>query len=119
MRLRVVAEAADVFEAWRRAQAVVPAAPASTAAGARLFQRLTCTNCHTIAGTPATGTAGPNLTHIGSRATLAAGVLSNTPDGLTRWLRDPQAVKPGSLMPNFHLRDDEVTLLVAYLEALR
>ena len=57
------------------------------------------------------------MTHLGSRETLAAGVLTNTPDNLAKWLKNPQAVKPGSHMPNFNLSDSEIQALVAYLEA--
>ena len=62
---------------------------------------------------------GPDLNHLASRETLAAGVISNTPDNLARWLADPDAIKRGSLMPDFHLGEGEVRQLVAYLETLR
>ena len=63
--------------------------------------------------------AAPALTNFGSRETISAGVLTNTPENLARYLRDPQAVKPGVLMPNFHLSDADVEALVAYLEGLK
>jgi len=60
---------------------------------------------------------GPNLSHVGSRATLASGILPNDSAGLARWLRDPLAEKPGSLMPKIALTDDEIAALVAYLRS--
>jgi cytochrome c oxidase subunit 2 len=121
MRVRIVAQPQAEFDAWQQRQAEVPQAPTSSQAaeGARLFQDSTCVNCHTIAGTPAEGKAGPDLTHFGGRETLGAGVLDNTPDNLARWLTDPQAVKPGILMPNMNLSKSEVDALVAYLESLK
>jgi cytochrome c oxidase subunit 2 len=62
---------------------------------------------------------GPDLTHLGSRTTLGAGILANTPENLARWLQNPQAVKPGILMPNVKLTPDEINDLTAYLEALK
>ena len=62
---------------------------------------------------------GPNLNHIGSRSTVAGGTLENTVENLAAWLRDPAAVKPGSLMPNTGLTEDEIAWLVAYLQSLR
>ena len=62
---------------------------------------------------------GPDLTHVGSRAIIASGILDNTPENMARWIKDPPAEKPGSLMPNLHLSDQDVNALVAYLEALK
>jgi cytochrome c oxidase subunit II len=75
--------------------------------------------CHAIAGTVAQSVVAPNLTHFGSRQTLAAGVLDNTTENLARWLKNPQAVKPGSLMPNLGLRESDMTALIAYLQSLQ
>lgn len=121
MRIRVVAQTPSAFATWQQAQQQVPALPGSGDAGhgARLFQSMTCANCHAIAGTGADATVGPNLTHVGSRATLGAGVLENTPDNLAKWLASPQAVKPGNHMPNLKLTDTEISALVAYLESLQ
>lgn len=120
MRLRVIAHPEAEFATWVKAQQAMAIAPveAVAQAGARLFQQR-CMACHAVAGTPANGNIGPNLTHIGSRQTLAAGILRNTPSDLTRWLHNPQAVKPGSLMPNLGLSEAEVTALVAYLQHLK
>ncbi|MEZ4865229.1 MAG: cytochrome c oxidase subunit II [Caldilineaceae bacterium] len=87
--------------------------------GAQRFQALTCKNCHAIAGTGATATVGPNLTHVASRQTLGAGVLENTPANLQKWIENPQAVKPGNQMPHFQLSQADVAALVAYLETLQ
>ena len=62
---------------------------------------------------------GPDLTHVGSRRRIAAGILDNTPENLARWIRDPQAIKPGALMVVPDLDDDTIQLLVAYLQALK
>ncbi len=76
-------------------------------------------NCHTIKGTPATARVGPDLTHLNQRQTIGAGVLTNSPENLAKWLFDPQKYKQGSLMPNMKLTDNEVQAIVAYLEALK
>jgi cytochrome c oxidase subunit 2 len=88
-------------------------------AGQQKFLQSGCIACHRIAGTPAAGVLGPDLTHIGSRRTIAAGILENTPENMAIWLRDPMAVKPGALMPNLNLDEDTIRTLVAYLESLK
>jgi cytochrome c oxidase subunit 2 len=85
-------------------------------AGAGLFVDK-CGSCHTIRGTPATSRVGPDLTHVGSRTSLAAVTIPNTPARMAEWLRDPQRVKPGNQMPQVRLTDAEIRQLVAYLEA--
>jgi len=121
MRLRVVAQPQAEFDAWLQGQRQAPATPADGAAaqGALLFQQLTCANCHAIAGSPATAQAGPDLSHLASRETIGAGVLANTPENLTSWLKDPQAIKPGNHMPSLRLTEAQLRALVAYLETLR
>ncbi|HBY95973.1 MAG: cytochrome c oxidase subunit II [Ardenticatenaceae bacterium] len=121
MRLRVMAQPQGEFDAWLAQQQQVPAAPAGgeTARGAQLFQDKTCVNCHAIAGTQAEARVGPDLTHVASRETLGAGVLENTEANMARWLKDPQAVKPGNHMPDMRLTDAEVRALTAYLETLK
>lgn len=120
MRLRVIAQPRAEFDAWVRAQRATPAAPSGEAArGAQVFATNACIGCHTIAGTPGVGKTGPNLTHFGSRTTLAAGIMPNTAENLSNWLRNPQAVKPGTLMPNLKLSDDQVSALVTYLQSLK
>jgi cytochrome c oxidase subunit II len=130
MRFLVVAETPSEFEAWARRQRAIPAlgappqpapgvSPSLVAQGAQLFTSGACLTCHTVRGTPAAGKMGPDLTHFGSRKTIAANTLPNTPENLALWLRNPQAVKPGNLMPNLNLSDQDVAALVAYLQSLR
>ncbi|MFZ0429916.1 MAG: cytochrome c oxidase subunit II [Acidobacteriota bacterium] len=121
MRIRVIAEPVPAFGAWLEEQlldARKPTGPAAEA-GARLFQNHTCMNCHSIRGTAADGDIGPDLTHLASRQTLAAGVFRNTPENLLRWVSDPQKYKPGSHMPNMDLSRQTFEELVAYLEELK
>lgn len=121
MRITTIAQPEAEFKAWEKAQLVVPPTPSQgkAAEGARLFANKTCYNCHTIAGTGAAMQIGPDLTHVASRQTLAAGTLKNTPENLARWLTNPNQFKPGSHMPNFQLKPHEVEALVAYLESLK
>ena len=88
-------------------------------AGNQAFLGSGCIACHRIEGTVAAGVLGPDLTHVGSRRTIAAGILENTPENLVRWLRDPAALKPGVLMPTMNLEEDTIRTLVAYLESLK
>lgn len=121
MLLRVIAQSPADFAAWTQVQSRPATAPVGYAVqqGYALFMSQPCVSCHAIAGTPAVATIGPNLTHIGSRATIGAGVLANTPENMALWLTNPGAVKPGSLMPNFQLTPAQVAGLTAYLESLR
>jgi cytochrome c oxidase subunit 2 len=121
MRIRVIAQTPADFARWSDHQLAVPAAPTVTAAlaGAQFFQKLSCASCHTIRGTAAHGIIGPDLTHVGSRETLAAGRLQNTPANLAQWLLEPDLVKPGCHMPNLHLTRQQQDSLVAYLESLQ
>ena len=117
MRIRVVAETRPEFDAWLRAQAAA-GAPAETDA-ARVFLSNICVNCHTIRGTTAAGTAGPDLTHVGARATIGAGVLPNDIAQMRAWIADPQRYKPGALMPSVPLSDADLDAIAAYLVSLR
>jgi cytochrome c oxidase subunit 2 len=121
MRFRVIAQSEGDFDAWQKAQLVVPSMPSApeAVAGAHIFADKTCVNCHAVAGTAANQTVGPDLTHLASREMLAGEAAPNTPDELYRWLKDPNAIKPDSHMPNFKLTDDEAHQLVAYLEGLK
>jgi len=76
-------------------------------------------NCHTITGTAANGRFGPDLTHLMSRATIAAGAAQNTRDNLRLWVKDPSAIKHGSLMPAMQLSDADLDAVVSYMETLR
>ena len=112
MSFYVFADPPARFRAWLARQKK----PAH--AQSRLFDEK-CGSCHTIRGTPANGSAGPDLTHVGSRTSIAALTLPNTPVRLAEWIRDPQRVKPGALMPTLPLTRGQVSALVAYLEARR
>ncbi len=121
MAMRVVAQKPARFRRWLAGEAH-PQAPPATAtqrAGAQAFAANGCSSCHTIRGTPAHGTVGPDLTHLESRQTLAALTIPNTPAELRRWIQSPQQVKPGNKMPSVALSDAALTALVAYLDAGR
>jgi cytochrome c oxidase subunit 2 len=122
MRPRIVVRSASDFGVWAQAQRMPAPAPAdpSTGRGAQLFASTNCVNCHAVAGTPAAARVGPDLSHVGSRALLGAGVVENSPAALTRWIRDPQAIKPGVLMPSYaNLSNDDLAALAAYLWSLK
>jgi len=121
MRFIVVAEPEAQFKLWLTQQARPSENPSteSAQAGRNFFFAQSCANCHAIGGTSAKATAGPDLTHLASRRQLAAGLLDNTPPNLTRWLKNPQQIKPGCQMPNFGLNDVQLDQLVVYLEGLR
>ncbi|MBI2814567.1 MAG: cytochrome c oxidase subunit II [Opitutae bacterium] len=126
---------ANPLAAWQKMQE--PAAgenPALIAAGRKLFSSKTCISCHTTRGHEGIGITGPDLTHVGARSTIAAGVLENTPERLSQWLHEPAHFKPGNKMyfggylvqdptgawkQNFTLNDAEVNALVAYLHSLK
>lgn len=121
MRIRVIAQTPDDFARWEAAQESVSTTPLTglPARGAEYFQQLSCTSCHAIRGTPASASVGPDLTHVASRETLAAGRLKNTAKNLANWLHEPEVIKPGCKMPNLHLTGDQQDALVAYLETLQ
>ena len=117
----VVVEAAE-FESWLRAQRQ-PARPPADAVGTRgaeVFASRGCPACHTIRGTEAPGTLGPDLTHVGSRLAVAAGVLPMGADTLKQWITGTDTLKPGVHMPAFLAMDDAAaTDLAAYLAQLQ
>lgn len=161
MGIRVVAESEADFNAWVekwKTPAATAAAPDTMAAGGSpaaagaaapsatmtedslvargrevFFGESYCVMCHSIEGTRAAGIIGPNLTRIGSRTTIAAGVLENTPENLASWIRNPQAVKPGAQMPAAqtgvtyegqtfpptNLNEEQIRALVAYLSSMK
>jgi cytochrome c oxidase subunit 2 len=119
MLLRVYVHPRQEFERWVRAQADPLPTPRDVEAGRRVFLRNGCINCHAVAGTVADGRYGPDLTHLMSRATLAAGAAPNTPGMLRAWLRDPNDLKPGAHMPAMKLSDGELDQLVGYLITLQ
>lgn len=119
MLLRVSVDSPEDFAAWVRAQQQPAAQDAAAIAGRRVFESNACMNCHAVAGTPANGCFGPDLTHLMSRATIAAGAAENTHNNLRLWIRDPSAIKPGSLMPAMQLSDADLDAVVSYMETLR
>ncbi|MGE3772031.1 MAG: c-type cytochrome [Gammaproteobacteria bacterium] len=115
-----VMPAAD-FDAWlggQRADAALPVS-ASAARGAAVFVNRGCPVCHTVRGTAARGRVGPDLSHLGSRHTLAAGLLPVEPASIARWLTHSRRLKPGTLMPSFALPSQELDDLANYLAELR
>jgi cytochrome c oxidase subunit II len=121
MALEVFVQPHAAFTTWLRNQEKPAPTPASAleAAGEQVFMNSQCESCHTIAGTSARGAIGPNLTHVGSRTSLASDTIRNTPKNLAAWIRDPQAIKPGVVMPDLGVSPRQVSELVAYLESLR
>jgi cytochrome c oxidase subunit 2 len=118
MLLRVSVESPEDFAAWVRTQKQPAIQDESERAGRRVFETTACVNCHAVGGTNATGRFGPDLTHLISRSTLASGAAENTKDNLRLWIQNPDAIKPGSLMPAMKLSDEDLDELVRYLETL-
>jgi cytochrome c oxidase subunit 2 len=118
MGLLVVAQSEGEFEQWAAGQRAVARADTVNAQGREAFVRA-CGYCHTVRGTQAGGRMGPDLTHVASRRTLAAGLLPNTPGHLGGWIANPQALKPGSNMPWVPMSRDEFRLVHLYLQTLR
>ncbi len=119
MLLRVSVDSPEDFDAWVRAQSHLANQDPKETAGRRVFETTACINCHAISGTAATGRFGPDLTHLMSRQTIASGAAENTTENLHTWIQNPDAIKPGSLMPAMKLSDPDLDALVRYLETLR
>jgi cytochrome c oxidase subunit II len=121
MALSVYADSPDRFRAWLAGQARPRTAPRTPAArtGERVFLSKQCASCHAIRGTPAKGRVGPDLTHLRSRATLAALTIPNRRVDLDHWIHDPQDIKPGANMPALKLTPAEFRSVLDYLESLR
>jgi cytochrome c oxidase subunit 2 len=120
MSLLIVAEAPESFSAWLSRQRDTALTPTDSVArrGQEVFLGSTCVMCHAIAGTPAGSRIGPDLTHLASRRTIAAGTLPNTRGNLAGWIINPQAIKPGVRMPPNRLGSDDLQALLTYLETL-
>jgi cytochrome c oxidase subunit II len=118
MLLRVVVEPRADFERWMASQRSPARLADSATQGRRIFESTACVNCHTVSGTNAHGTFGPDLTHLMSRETIAAGAASLTPDNLRHWIMNPDTFKPGSKMPAMQLRPDQLDAVTAYLLTL-
>lgn len=120
MAFVVIAHAPEDYVRWRDRAARPAAAIPQQAAGAAVFDQSGCGACHTIRGTSATGLAGPDLTHVGSRRTLGAGVLPNNAGTMGGWIADSQAIKPGNRMPAYPvLSGQDLRAVSAYLESLK
>lgn len=121
MGLLVVALPRFEFDAWSEAQRAPAKAPtdAERQKGAELFTSKACVMCHTIRGTPAGSRVGPDLTHFGSRRSIASATLPMSRGNIAAWIIDPQGVKPGVNMPNVSIAPEEIDPLVSYLAGLR
>jgi cytochrome c oxidase subunit II len=119
MLLRVFVQPREEFDRWVHEQQQSAQPGAAVSAGQRVFEATACVNCHAVAGTQARGRFGPDLTHLMSRETIAAGAARNTPKMLRLWIRNPDAIKPGSKMPAMGLSDQDVDAVCTYLETLR
>jgi cytochrome c oxidase subunit II len=119
MLLRVIVQSSADFAKWAAAQRLSASHDAGIEAARATFLSLSCVNCHTVSRTPAAGTFGPDLSHLMSRDMLGSGVIPNTPENLRAWIKDPQAIKPGNLMPNMQLNARELDEVVTYLSSLK
>jgi cytochrome c oxidase subunit 2 len=122
MLITLVAHTPDDYASWAKS-AVTEAgriADPATKKGRETFLALACTGCHTVRGTTAAGKVGPDLTHLASQKSMVGGLLSPVNEAtLTRWIKNPPAVKPGTLMPNLSLSDEQVHDLVQWLLTLK
>jgi cytochrome c oxidase subunit 2 len=119
MFLRVYVQPRDEFDRWIQQQREPASTSDVVSEGRRVFETTACINCHAVSSTVADGRFGPDLTHLMSRETIAAGAALNTPENLRLWIQKPEAIKPGSLMPAMELTDRELNAVTAYLETLR
>lgn len=119
MLLRVYVDPPAQFATWVKNQQQPGVQDPSVAVGRRVFETQACMNCHTIRGTAATGRFGPDLTHLMSRDTIAAGAAINTKDNLRQWIKSPDSIKPGALMPAMQLSDEQLDQITAYLATLK
>ena len=121
MLLRVYVQTPADFAAWvsQQKRPAQQELGGSSAEGQTVFMHNACISCHTISGTAATGSFGPDLTHLASRDTIASGAVQNTPENLHKWIDNPDSMKPGSLMPSMHLNSHDLDAITAYLSQLR
>ena len=119
MLLRVYVQSGREFDRWIEEQSQPAQASAAVSEGQRIFETTACINCHAVNGTVADGRFGPDLTHLMSRETIAAGAAPNTRENLRLWIQNPEAIKPGSKMPAMGLSDHELDAVTAYLATLR
>ncbi|MFC7477229.1 cytochrome c oxidase subunit II [Dankookia sp. GCM10030260] len=123
MAFAVVAHEPDAFAAWvaRQRAPVPPPATAAQAEGMRIFGEAGCGACHAVRGTEWQGRLAPDLSRIGARLTLGAGMLENHRGNLTGWIAGTQDIKPGNAMPPYGraLEGAALLALADWLEALR
>ena len=119
MLLRVYVDSREQFDKWIQQQTKPAVSAGAAEEGRRIFETTACVNCHTVAGTVANGRFGPDLTHLMSRATIASGAAISNREVLKMWIENPDAIKPGSLMPAMKLDEKDLDALTAYLETLR
>ncbi len=119
MLLRVYVQPRAEFDAWVKNQQQAAVQSPAVAQGKYVFETQSCINCHAVKGTVANGRFGPDLTHLMSRDTIAAGAADNTPENLRRWIQNPEVFKSGSNMPSMNLTDEQLDQVTAYLATLR
>nr|MBC7611707.1 cytochrome c oxidase subunit II [Pseudopedobacter sp.] len=121
MRIRVIAQTEENYQKWltESAKEATQITDPIAFVGASIFQRTSCAGCHQIRGTDAKGDVGPDLTHLASRKTILSGTKANTKENLYAFISNPNAVKPGVNMPNFHFNKQEKAALLAYLNTLK
>ena len=119
MLIRVYADSPAQFTAWAAHQLQPAKQDPAAAEGQSVFLHNACISCHTIAGTVAEGKFGPDLTHVGTRDTIASGSVPNTTANLRAFVDNPAHFKPGALMPAMHLNDHELDAVAAYLTTLK
>jgi cytochrome c oxidase subunit II len=122
MLLRVYAQTPEDFAVWVRQQQKPAGSDLSgnplAVEGKNTFLHNACINCHTVSGTVANGRFGPDLSHLASRDTIASGPVPNNAENLKQWIAEPDAMKPGSLMPSMHLKNHDLDTITAYLRTL-
>ena len=121
MAFFVIAEEQGAFDEWLRVQRQGAAAvsDAEASAGQQAFMSRQCAACHTVRGTSADGKTGPDLTHVGGRTSIAAGLLPTTRGSLAAWIADPQTLKPGNNMPLVPMSPEELRAISAWLASLK
>jgi cytochrome c oxidase subunit II len=119
MLLRVYVQTRADFDKWIRLQSQPAAVDETASQGRRIFETTACVNCHAVSGTVAKGRFGPDLTHLMSRDTIASGATPNTHENLRAWIRDPNVLKPGCLMPAMGLSNSQIDAVTTYMETLR
>jgi cytochrome c oxidase subunit 2 len=122
MSYLVIAEEPADFERWmarRTAGAGITPASEEAARGQVVFNREACAGCHAVRGTPATATIGPDLSDFGARQSIGSLTVPNNRENLSRWITEPDRVKPGNLMPPTALSPQDLAAVIAYLEGLR